>query len=51
MNKSLAVIIPVYRSKETVRELVEAIKEEFCTTCSYHIYLVDDGNGEEIRNF
>ena len=51
MNKSLAVIIPVYRSKETVRELVEAIKEEFCATCSYHIYLVDDGNGEEIRNF
>lgn len=51
MNKSLAVIIPVYRSKETVRELVEAIKEEFCAICSYHIYLVDDGNGEEISNF
>ena len=51
MNKSLAVIIPVYRSKETVRELVEAIKEEFCAICSYHIYLVDDGNDEEIRNY
>lgn len=51
MNKSLAVIIPVYRSKETVRELVEEIEKEFLDTCPYHIYLIDDGNGEDIRNY
>ena len=51
MNKSLAVIVPVYRSKETVEELVNAINKVFCEKCRYHIYLVDDGNTEEIKKY
>lgn len=51
MKKSLAVIVPVYRSKETVTELVNAIEQAFGEKCHYHIYLVDDGNTEEIKQY
>ena len=44
MKKSLAVIIPVYRSTETVRRLVLSLKEVFEPICRLHIVLVDDGN-------
>jgi len=43
-KKSLAVILPVYRSTETVRRLVLLLKEAFEPLCRLHIVLVEDGN-------
>ena len=51
MKKSLAVIIPVYRSKETVRELVLDLKEVFEPVCRLQIVLVDDGNAPDIAAY
>lgn len=48
MKKSLAVIIPVYRSKETVRQLVINLKEVFEPFCRLQIVLVDDGNVPDV---
>jgi len=51
MKKSVAVIVPVYRSTTTVAELVNRIHTTFAEICPYHIYLVDDGNAEETREY
>ena len=51
MKKSLAVIIPVYRSTESVTELIDNIAETFRTVCPYHIFLVDDGNTDAVRDY
>lgn len=51
MKKSLAVIIPVYRSKETVRQLVLDLKEVFEPVCRLQIVLVDDGNTSDITTY
>lgn len=51
MKKSLAVIIPVYRSTVTVYQLVEQIKEKWEKLCPYHIFLVDDGNTTEVTEY
>lgn len=51
MKKSLAVIIPVYRSKETVRQLVLSLKEVFEPVCRLQIILVDDGNTPDVIGY
>lgn len=51
MKKSLAVIIPVYRSTASVAKLIDKIAEKFSGICPYHIFLVDDGNTGEVRNY
>ncbi len=51
MKKSLAVIIPVYRSTKTVAALISSIEETWNGVCPYHIYLIDDGNTPEVRAF
>ena len=51
MKKSLAVIIPVYRSTESVTELIDNIAETFRTVCPYHVFLVDDGNTDAVRDY
>lgn len=51
MKKSLAIIIPVYRSTITVYQLVQKIKEIWSEICPYHIYLIDDGNTAEVTEY
>ena len=51
MEKSLAIIIPVYRSTASVAELIDKIAEIFSGVCPYHIFLVDDGNEGEVRDY
>ena len=51
MKKSLAIIIPVYRSTITVYQLVQRIKERWVEVCPYHIYLIDDGNTGEVAEY
>lgn len=51
MKKSLAVIIPVYRSKESVRQLVLDLKEVLEPVCRLRIVLVDDGNEPDILSY
>lgn len=41
-TEALGIIIPVYRSTETVRLLLERLSVVLTPFCSYHIYLVDD---------
>lgn len=40
--ETLGIIIPVYRSTETVRLLLEQLSIVLTPLCSYHVYLVDD---------
>ncbi len=49
--ESLAVVIPVYRSKETVKELVSELKQIWKDRGSCHIFLVDDGNREDVVDY
>lgn len=51
MGKSLAIVIPVYRSTASVAVLIDKIAEKFSEVCPYHIFLVDDGNTEEVREY
>ena len=44
---TLGIVIPVYHSTVSVAELIEEIGQAFDTVCTYHIYLVDDGNPQE----
>ena len=51
MEKSLAVVIPVYRSTETVRQLILDLKEVLTPVCRLHIVLVDDGNENSVSEY
>jgi len=51
MKKSLAVIIPVYRSTETVRQLILSLKTVFNPVCRLHVVLVDDGNEPTVTGY
>lgn len=47
-NITLGIVIPVFGSTESVVRLIRQIHTVFSPVCTYHIYLVDDGNPEEI---
>lgn len=49
--KSLAIVIPVYRSTISVKQLVNNLIEKWEKVCTYHIFLVDDGNSEEVKQY
>ena len=51
MERSLAVIIPVFCSTTTVRQLVTDLKEVFGPVCRLHIFLIDDGNEASVRKY
>lgn len=51
MNKSLAIIIPVYRSTTSVYQLVCELKNTWEHVCPYHIFLIDDGNTTEVKAY
>lgn len=51
MKKSLAIVIPVYRSTASVAELIHKIKETFRDVCTYRIFLVDDGNTDDVKEY
>ena len=51
MKKSLAIVIPVYRSTASVAKLIDKIVEIFSEVCPYHIFLVDDGNTGAVRDY
>lgn len=51
MNKSLAVIIPVYRSTKSVKLLLAQLKKTLEPVCQYHIYLIDDGNEDAVVQY
>lgn len=48
---NLAVVIPVYRSTETVKELIEEIKQSWADRGQCHIFLVDDGNTPSVVSY
>ncbi|MBR2401473.1 MAG: glycosyltransferase [Lachnospiraceae bacterium] len=50
-DKSLAIVIPVYRSMTTVYQLVCELKNAWENVCPYHIFLVDDGNTPEVKEY
>jgi len=50
-EKSLAIIIPVYRSTVTVYQLVQELKNTWEYVCPYHIFLIDDGNTREVKEY
>lgn len=49
MNQTitLGIVIPVFHSTLSLLRLIEDIRTAFAPVCSYHIYLVDDGNPRE----
>ena len=47
-NITLGIVIPVFGSTRSVAELVHQIHTVFTPVCTYHIYLVDDGNPENV---
>ena len=51
MKKSLAIIIPVYRSTTSVYQLVCDLKNTWENVCPYHIFLIDDGNTTEVKAY
>lgn len=51
MKKSLAIIIPVFRSTQSVELLTGKIRKLFQGVCPYHIYLIDDGNDRKVLEF
>ena len=44
---TLGIVIPVFHSMVSVARLIEELHRIFLPVCTYHIYLVDDGNPEE----
>ena len=46
---TLGIVIPVFGSTKSVGCLIRQIHAVFSSVCTYHIYLVDDGNPEEIH--
>ncbi len=48
---TLGIVIPVFGSTKSVVELIRGIDTVFSRVCTYHIYLVDDGNPEESRRW
>lgn len=44
----LGIVIPVFHSTYSVARLIQDIHDVFCERCAYHIYLIDDGNPEDI---
>ena len=49
-NITLGIVIPVFGSTRSVAELVHQIHTVFTPVCTYHIYLVDDGNPENVSS-
>ena len=49
--ETLGIVIPVYHSTESVRQLLYEIQNELKDFCSYHIYLVDDSNNSSISAY
>lgn len=50
-NITLGIVIPVFGSTKSVVQLIRRIDALFSPICTYHIYLVDDGNPEDIRRW
>ena len=50
-NITLGIVIPVFGSTRSVAELVHQIHTVFTPVCTYHIYLVDDGNPENVSSW
>lgn len=50
-NITLGIVIPVFGSTRSVAELIRQIHTVFTPVCTYHIYLVDDGNPENISSW
>ncbi|MCI8948745.1 MAG: glycosyltransferase [Lachnospiraceae bacterium] len=48
---TLGIVIPVFGSTESVARLIRQIHTVFSSVCTYHIYLVDDGNPEKIASW
>lgn len=44
---ALGIVIPVYRSTYSVARLTKDIQTVFHDVCTWHIYLIDDGNSED----
>lgn len=46
--ETLGIIIPVYRSTKSVKCLLDQLSKTLKGVCSYHIYLIDDSDSEDI---
>ncbi len=49
--EALGIVIPVYRSTESVKQLLSQIKSTLKDFCTYHIYLVDDSNDSAVSSY
>lgn len=47
----LGIIIPVFKSTKSVKTIITTIEQYFSLRCSYHIYLIDDGNEISVKNY
>ncbi len=48
---TLGIVIPVFHSTHSVARLIQDLQNVFDSVCTCHIYLIDDGNPDEIASW
>lgn len=49
--ETLGIIIPVYGSTKSVKQLLEDLPQALRDVCTYHVYLIDDSNNETVSAY